>query len=66
MAVEPPAKRQQLLTDHQKERLGERSDSIPAMYNALDPSQEASQMVQTTQDPSLPDRYIYVHVSLPT
>ena len=53
MTVEPPAKRQQLLTEHQKEKQRERSDSIPTMYNALDPSQECA------SQPSVPDRYTY-------
>ena len=53
MSVDPPAKRQQLLTDHQKEKLRERSDSIPTMYNALDPSQDAT---QCTAQSTIPDR----------
>ena len=54
MLVEPPAKRQQLLTEHQRERMRERRESIPVMYNALDPSQEPTQF--TAQ----PDRYSYI------
>ena len=54
VAVEPPAKRQQLLTEHQREKFRERSDSIPALYNALDPSQDPSQF--TTTQSSVPDR----------
>ena len=54
VAVEPPAKKQQLLTDHQKEKLRERSDSIPTLYNALDPSQDPSQFTAT--HPYVPDR----------
>ena len=60
MTVEAPAKKQRLLTEHQKEKRRERSDSIPTMYNALDPSQDASQLVQYTADPPLPDRYMYI------
>ena len=54
MAVEAPAKKQRLLTDHQKEKMRERSDSIPVMYNALDPSQDT---MPFTAEKSLPDRY---------
>jgi hypothetical protein len=46
--VEPPAKRQLLLTEHQRER----RESIPVMYNALDPSQEPTQF--TSQPDSEP------------
>ena len=61
MVVEPPSRRQQSLTDHQRERLRERREGIPAMYNALDPSQDFS---QSTAHPTLPDRYAYIHCML--
>ena len=61
VTVEAPAKKQRLLTEHQMEKRRERSDGIPTMYNALDPSQDASQLAQYTADPPLPDRYMYMH-----
>ncbi|CAI7994295.1 Telomere-associated protein RIF1 [Geodia barretti] len=56
--VEPPAKRQQLLTEHQRERMRERRESIPVMYNALDPSQEPTQF--TAQPDSAPDEPVII------
>ncbi len=37
----PPAKKTRVLTEHQREKMRERSD-IPMLYNALDPSQDNS------------------------
>ena len=48
----PPAKKRRLLTEHQKDKLKEKSD-LPAMYNALDPSTQSQSAF--TEDQSLPE-----------
>lgn len=51
----PPAKKQRLLTEHQKEKLREKSN-IPALYNTLDPSQDVSQQPFSEESQSVPER----------
>ena len=58
MAVAPPTKKRRLLTEHQKERLRERSP-IPVLYNALDPSQDSS-LPFTMDDEPVPERYVWL------
>ena len=36
--IPPAVKKSKLLTEHQKEKMRERSDSIPSLYNTVDPS----------------------------
>ena len=54
VASAPPPTKRRLLTEHQKERLREKSD-IPALYNALDPSQDASNLPLSVSQ-SIPER----------
>ena len=36
--IPPAVKKSKLFTEHQKEKMRERSDSIPSLYNTVDPS----------------------------
>lgn len=38
MIAPPPGKKKKLLTEHQKEKMKERRDSIPTLYNGVEPS----------------------------
>lgn len=53
----PPAKKQRLLTEHQKEKLREKS-TIPALYNTLDASQDVSQPPFSEESQSVPERCV--------